>query len=90
MNPEIRRGQEAERVLAEPLLVEAFAAIEAALLQQMKQIDVGEIEAQRDLIVSLQLLGKVRQYIANVVMTGKLAAEQERLSLLQRAKRKFR
>ena len=77
MNTEIRRGEEAKRLLSEPLFVEAFTAVEQALISRMRTVDVGAHEAQRDLIVSLQLLGKVKQYIEQVAVSGRLAQMSE-------------
>lgn len=82
MNEAIRRGEDAKRLLDEPLFVEAFGKIEAAILNRLRTVDVGALETQRDLIVTLQLLGKLRQYIEQVAVTGRLEQiEQERVSL---------
>lgn len=90
INTEIRRAEDAKRLMSEPLLVEAFEKVEEALIQRLKQVDVGATDAHRNLIVTLQLLGKVKQYIEQVIVSGKLAAmEDERKSwadkLLRRA-----
>ena len=77
MNEEIRRGEEAQRLLDEPILKEAFEAIELTFIDKLKRIDVGATEAQRDLIVSLQILNKVKKYIEDVATTGKMAAITE-------------
>lgn len=73
MTDEIRRGEEAQRLLDEPLLKEAFSAVESTLIDAIKRVDVGAKDAQRDLIVSLQLLNKVRGYVEQVAMTGRMA-----------------
>ena len=86
---EIRRAEDAKRLMAEPLMVEAFAKVEEALIGRIKQVDVGATEAQRNLIVTLQLLGKVKQYLEQVIVTGKLAAmEEERKSWADRLRRR--
>ena len=74
---EIRRAADAERLMNEPLLKEAFEQIESALLSRMRTVDVGALETHRDLIVSMQLLGKVKQYIEQVILTGKLVEAEE-------------
>ena len=74
MNDEQRRGEEAKRILAEPLVVEAFAEVEAAILANLRTVDVGAMDAMRDWVVSLQLLGKVKQHIEQVMVTGELSA----------------
>lgn len=87
MNDEIRRGEDAKRVLAEPLLKEAFEKIEAAVMDEIRRVDVGDAAKQRDLIVTFQLLQKVRRYLADVVTTGemaKLTEEQSGLSKLRK------
>lgn len=86
---ELERGHEARRLLAEPLLIEAFAAIEATILSEIRRVDVGAAEKQRDLIVTMQLLAKVRTYIENVALTGRMAEEKKaERSLLQRFTRR--
>lgn len=77
MNPEVRRGEEAKRLMNEPLLQEAFTKIEAAILESMKRADVGASDAHRNLIVTLQLLGKVKRHIQTVIETGQMAALEE-------------
>ena len=91
MNEEIRRGEEAQRLLDEPILKEAFEAIELTFIDKLKRIDVGATEAQRDLIVSLQLLNKVKKYIEEVATTGKLAQlTEEQNGRWDKVKRHFR
>lgn len=89
MTDEIRRGDEAQRVLDEPMLKEAFSVVEAALIDAIKRVDVGAKDRHQDLIVSLQLLGKVKGHIEQVVMTGKMASlTKERDSWTDRFKRR--
>jgi hypothetical protein len=73
---QIRRGDDAKRLMAEPLLVEAFDLIEQGLMARMRTVDVGATDAQRDLIVTLQLLGKVKQHIEQTALTGRFAEEE--------------
>jgi hypothetical protein len=73
---QIRRGADAQRLLEEPLLLEAFELIEHGLLARMRTVDVGAVEAQRNLIVTLQLLGKVKQHIEQTALTGRFAEEE--------------
>ena len=79
------RGNDAERLLADPLFKEAFDAVEQALSAKLKLLDVGALESMRDVVVSIQLLGKVRQYIEQVALTGRMeAAEAERRTKLRK------
>lgn len=89
MTDEIRRGEEAQRLLDEPILKEAFAHVEERLIDAIKRVDVGAKDSQRDLIVSLQLLAKVRGYVEQVAITGKMAKlTQERESWTDRFRRR--
>lgn len=78
---EIMRGREAERLMSDPLLVEAFSAVEKAILDGLRTVDVGAKDAQRDLIVTLQLLGNLQRILKTHIQTGELAqiAKQESL-----------
>ena len=89
MNKEIQRGNDAKRVLDEPLLKEAFEAVETALFAEIKRVDISNAGKQKDLITCLQLLGKVKGYIESVVMTGQMAAiEDERKSWVDKLRRR--
>ena len=91
MNEEIRRGDDADRLLSDPLFTEAFAAVETALVSEIKRVDVGASDRHRDLIVSLQLLAKVRGYIEQVAQTGRMAAiTQEQEGWRDKIARRFR
>ena len=81
---EIRRGHEAERVLSEPLLVEAFSRVEAAIVDALKRCPVGDRNTQHELCVSLQLLGKVHGHIKEAATTGKLARIAKEQSVASR------
>lgn len=74
---EKRRAEDASRLLNDPLLKEAFERVEKALLSGMQTVDVTATEAQRGLIVSYQLLSKVRQYLEQVMVTGQLIELEE-------------
>ena len=90
MNKDIVRGEEAKRVLAEPLLQEAFTAVESAIFAELKRVDVGAQDKQKNLIVTLQLLGKLKGYLENVVLTGQMVSlEAERQSWVDKARKRF-
>ena len=85
---EIRRGFEANRILNEPLLVEAFDALREAILVRMGQVDVGARDAHRDLIVSLQILERVKGNLRDHIETGKMA-QISKMTAKERIKRVF-
>jgi hypothetical protein len=79
MSPEQEeiRGNEADRLMRDPLLTEAFSKTEEAIVQRLKTCPVGDRELQHELILTLQLLGRVHGYIKTVSDTGKMAKIQK-------------
>ena len=69
------RGAEARQVLENALYKEAFAAIEARLVNELAQQDIDPKRAEylRTLIVAGR---KHRQYLEQVVVSGTMAAMQ--------------
>lgn len=86
---EIRRGRDAERVLAEPILAEAFDKIEGGLLEQLRRVALGDEKAHHTLIATLQTVGAVKQHIRQVITTGQMAEISKKESLARRALNKF-
>ena len=73
---EQRRGAQARRLLEEPLLVEAFAAVEDSLRRQWEASDDGEAGLRERLWLMLKLLRRVRALLIEVMETGHLAEAQ--------------
>lgn len=86
---EILRGREAERLLNDPLIVSAFKDIEAVILDGLRTVDVGAKDKQRDLIVTLQLLGNLQRILKTHIQTGELAELTKRESLGKRILRRM-
>ena len=91
MNKEIIRAEDAKRIMSEPLLQESFSAVESAIFNELRRVDVGAQDKQRDLIVTLQLLGKLKGYLEQVILTGQMVSmQEERESWVDKAKKRFR
>ena len=77
MSPEheIARGNNAQRILKDAMYVEAFTAIETRLVDLMASADLDDAKGThlRHLLTAHR---KVRQYMEQVVIGGKMAAEQ--------------
>lgn len=75
---DIRRGEEAHRILVAPVYQEAFAEIERRLLNELATI---EIKAERaEYLRQLLTMGrKYRSYLEQVMVTGQLAEQQQGL-----------
>ncbi len=71
---ERERGASAERLMNEPLLMDAFAAVEQAILSEWRTCPNPE---RRDrLWVEQLLLNQVKGHLQTVMQTGKLAVHQ--------------
>lgn len=73
---ELRRGEHARRLLEDPLLVEAFDAVETGLRSAWAATGEAEERERERLWLMLRLLARVRGYITSVMETGKLADRQ--------------
>lgn len=71
---EVRRGMEAQRVMAEPLLVEAFSRLESGVLDQLRRVGLGDEKAHHTLIATLQTIGAVKGHLLQIMETGKMAS----------------
>jgi hypothetical protein len=74
---ELRRAEQARRLLDDPLFREAFAALESRLQEQWLTTAEDAASERERLWLSLRLLRQVRGYLQDIVTTGKLAALAE-------------
>lgn len=70
---EILRGQDAEQLLAHPLLVEAFELIEKELTDQWQNSPARDQAGREKLWLTLRLLKRLQVQIRSVVETGQFA-----------------
>lgn len=73
---EINRGHEAERIMSEPLVIEAFKRTEEGLVEALKRADLRDQKLEHEIVLSLQLLNRVKGYLRDVIDTGKMARIQ--------------
>lgn len=73
---EMKRGEEAERLLNHPLLVEAFSKVRDGLIAAMQDAPIGDEKTHNRLVIALQLHEQMKKQIADVMTTGKLAKLQ--------------
>jgi len=76
-----RRGEDAQRLLSDPLLIEAFETIEHQCIEEIKKCPLRDGEGLHKLHMMLLLNQRLRLQIESVVNTGKLAKQ----SLIKRA-----
>ena len=77
MKPEITRGEDAKRILDDPLYQEAWKSVENGLVASLRTVPLTDAQLEREIVRSIQLLYRVRGYLEDVLSTGKLAAIEE-------------
>jgi len=81
MNETINRAVNAQRLLDDPLISEAFHEVERGILDAMRKSAVGDVDTHHTLAISLQLLGQVEQRFRNWVRDGELESSKKVSSL---------
>jgi len=76
LEQESRRGEQARRLLDDPLLQEAFGSVDGALRNAWVATDEDATPERERLWLMLKLLGRVRSHLVQVLETGKLADAQ--------------
>lgn len=83
---EIKDGRSAQLLLSNPLLTEAFTQIEGGLIEKMAQVPMGDIDTQHELVLTLQLLRRLKKHFSTIVETGKMAEIQKETMLAKVAR----
>jgi hypothetical protein len=73
---EIARGERAQAILDDPLVVEAFAALERACIEEWRRAPARDVEGRERIWVMLKLCERLREHFASLVESGKLAADR--------------
>ena len=74
---ELRRADEAKRLLDNPLFKEAFSTIREELIKHLLNTRVAE-ELERDrLYITIKALDLVHQHVQSVLETGRLAEKEQ-------------
>ena len=74
---ELRRADDAKRLLDDPLFKESFKTIREELIKHLLNTRVAE-EVERDrLYITIKALDLVEQHIQSVFETGKLAKKEQ-------------
>ena len=82
---EVARGQRAQAILDDPLVGEAFAAIERECIAEWRRAPARDVEGRERIWLMLKLAGRLRAHFESVVASGKLAGE--RIAGLEKARR---
>lgn len=69
MTDPIARGQDAQRLLDDPLLKEAFEKVEAAILDKLKGPATGQ---DMEWLLALRMVPKVKGWLIGCIQSGKV------------------
>jgi hypothetical protein len=73
---EMIRGEEAERVLSNPIFIESVDKVRNGIISSMEQSALGDESTHNRLVIALQLLNKIEKNIKEVAETGKMIKMQ--------------
>lgn len=76
LEKDLERGARAERLLADPLLKEAFALVERAIHEAWAAAPIRDHEAAHELKLQMHLLNSVRGNLEQALSDGKVAADE--------------
>ena len=87
-----QRGEEAQRLIGNELLNEAFLALEQEYTQAWKQTKASDEVAREKLWMAINQLSKVKSQLHSVIQTGKVAknALEKAQQALQAGVKRFR
>ena len=68
-------GEDAKRLKEDPILIDAFAALEKALLDQAVMCERSDDDARYRCIVGVQVLRMINKLFDNLIFDGKSASK---------------
>ena len=73
---EIQRGQQAKRILEDPIYVEAIQKVSQELDQEWINSPIRDTEGREKIYMMKKMLGILHVQLKSVMETGKLASKQ--------------
>jgi hypothetical protein len=67
------KAAQADRLLRDETLTDAFKGLEDAYLKAWRNTGVDDVAAREKLFLAINIVGKVRDHLGNLVTNGKLA-----------------
>lgn len=86
LHKELHRGEQAKRIIEDPMVREALDLIRDNLIGAWKKSKVADKEVREEAYRMLHALEEFERYFLTVMQTGKLAEHQ--LSTIEKAKQK--
>ena len=84
-----RRASRAKQLLDDELIQECFRTLEDSYISAWRATTIDNVSAREKLFLAINVVGKVRDHLTNVVQNGKLA-QAELNELIATAERKKR
>jgi hypothetical protein len=86
----IQRAQRAAALLDDDLIKDAFKTLEESYIAAWRRTTIEDVSGREKLFLAINVVGKVRDHLQNVVNNGKLAAvELKELAEAAERKRRF-
>ena len=73
---EIRKGEDAQRILESPVYKEALEGVRKGIVNAMADRPMGDDKTHNRLVIALQLLNQIDRNLTTVMQTGKMAVMQ--------------
>lgn len=90
LDADLRKGNAATRLLADPVLIEAFEGLRAEYLKAWEATGARDTDARERLWQAYQIVGKVRTHLSHVASGGKMAQKQiDDVAKLGETKKRF-
>ena len=85
LRQDVLRAVEAEKLIKNDLLSQAFADVDADLIERWKKTDLFDAETREAIWREVKILGSLKAKLENHIRTGEVAkANLQRMSLMQR------
>jgi len=73
---EIKRGEQAEKILNNEVYKQAFTSVKEHIIDAMQTSPLGDEQTHNRLVIALQVLNQIEKSMTDVMQTGKMAKIQ--------------
>lgn len=84
---EIKRGEEAKRLIDNPLFKDAVKAVRDGIISSLSTSPLGDEKTHNRLAIALQLLNQIEKQLKDHIQTGQMAMIQTDEKLGQKVRR---
>lgn len=84
---DIKRAEEAKRIIEHPLFTSAFDAVRNGLVDSMARSGFGDAQTHHNLAIALQLLEQIKKTFVTHIETGEMLVIKANENTVQKLKR---